>query len=95
MNVKLIPPQNTFGITVKPPKKIDYAPLCWNIKQTGKYKGYDIFVYNDYVQGVHSSTLISLSKAGKWIKSKLKYMLDGERKTLWSYAGVKGNDRMV
>lgn len=75
-----------FGITVKPPKKINYAPLCWNIKQTGKYKGYDIFVYDDFMQGVHNSTMISLSKSGKWIKSKLKYIEGGKLKTLWSYA---------
>ena len=75
-----------FGITVKQPKKYIYYPNCWNEITEGKFKDYSFKVYNNFINGQKGSTLIILKKAGKWIKSKLKYMLDGERKTLWSYA---------
>lgn len=85
MNVK--PVDNTnFRILIKPPKKRCYATDCWNIKSVGKYKDYDVKVYNDYMYKKYRSTLICISKAGKWIKSKLKYFDGSERKTLWSYA---------
>mgnify|MGYP003298086406 CR=1 FL=1 len=85
MNIK--PVENTsFGILVKPARKRYYAPNCWNIKSIGKYKDYDIKIYDDYMNKCYKSTLITISKAGKWIKSKLKYFDGKENKVLWSYA---------
>lgn len=87
MNIKPVDNLN-FGI-LKNTKKCYYASHCWNVKTFGKYKDYDIKVFEDYINGQFCSTLISISKAGKWIKSKLKYFEDGKKKMLWSYA----NDR--
>ena len=75
-----------FAITLKPPKKMIYAPNCWNEVSIGKYKDYTFKLYNNFVDGKKGSTLIVLSKGAMWIKSKLKYMFDNERKILWSYA---------
>lgn len=83
-----------FGITVKPPRQSFYAPNCWNVKRVGKFKGYTVKIYDNYTANRHSSTLIVLSKANQWIKSKLKYIEGGKLKTLWSYAGVnKGKEK--
>jgi hypothetical protein len=89
MNVKPIDSTN-FGI-LKSTKKTVYAYNCWNTKTLGKYKDYDIKVFDNYINGKFSSTLICLNKAGKWVISKLKYIQKQKRKTLWSYA----NDRLV
>lgn len=81
-----------FGITIKPIKKVPYAPGCWNEITEGKFKEYSFKIYNNFVEYEKGSTLIILKKCGNWVKSKLKYVLNGKRKTLWSYAkGVKND----
>ena len=84
MKVSLI--NNTsFGITTKTFKEV-YAPNCWNEISEGAFKDYSFKIYNNYQLGKKGSTLIIFKQAGKWIKSKLKYVFNGERKTIWSYA---------
>ena len=79
-----------FGITTKKPFKKYYAHNCWNEITEGKYKDYTFTIYNNYHDKRKGSTLIILKKLGAWIKSKLKYKdINGERKTLWSYADEK------
>lgn len=89
--MRIQPTSINFGITTKPAVKKFFAPNSWNEVSEGAFKDYSFIIYNNYQEGVKSSTLIVLKKLGIWVKSKLKYTLDGERKTLWSYA----NDKMV
>ena len=90
MNIEIPPPfkfyKPTFGITVKKPVKKIYAPNCWNEVSEGQFKNCSFFIYNNFLNGRKGSTLISYHKYGIWVKSKLKYIENGIRKTLWSYA---------
>lgn len=84
--MKIMPVDNlNFGV-LNSTKKRYYAPFCWNTKTLGKYKGYDVKILDNYIDEQLCSTLISISKAGKWIISKLKYFENNKKKTLWSYA---------
>ena len=80
---------SSFGIKIKPMKKKVYAPNCWNEVTEGQFKDYRFKLFNNYVDGQHGSTLIVLSKGKEWIKSKLKYIFNGERKAIWSFAKEK------
>ena len=82
----------TFGILSKPPIKKVYAPNCWNEVLEGEYKDCTFTIYNNHQFGMKGSTVIIYRKAGEWIKSKLKYIMDGKRKVLWSYAKNAKND---
>lgn len=91
MNIKPITLQPTTEKYVKfemlqSTKKIIYAPRCWNIMTVGKYKNYEIKIFENYIDRRWCSTLIALNKAGKWIKSKLKHSENQQRKVTWSYA---------
>lgn len=84
--MKIQPTSQSFGILVKPPVKKVYYPNCWNLISDGKCGDCTFRIYQNYIDGIKCSTLIMYEKLGVWVKSKLKYIENGKRKTLWSYA---------
>lgn len=70
----------SFGIRLKPTRKIQYAPNCFIEREIGKYKGYNIMVSKNFTDNKLTSRLIYIKdKSGNWLASKLKY-LEG---TVW------------
>ena len=95
MKITPIELENTnplFRMTTKPTRKVYYLDNCWNEITEGAYKDYRFKIFRNYTEGEYHSTLIVLNKLKTWIKSKLKYDLNGERKVLWSYAKNVKND---
>ena len=84
--MRIEPIQQTFGITTS--RKITkYAYNSYIEKSKGTYKGHDLYIQKNYLNGRLASTMICLSKAGEWVKSKLKYIENGERKVLRTSSG--------
>lgn len=76
--MRIEPTEQTFGITTN--RKISkYTYNCFIEKSKGSYKGYDLSIQKNYINNRLCSTLICISKAGKWIKSKLKYFENGRQ----------------
>ena len=70
--MKIQPTDNiSFGI-LKGVKKRPYGEYMW-----GEYKGYKVEVYDAYK---YNQLLIYISKKMQFIKSKLTYIVDGEKK---------------
>ena len=61
-------------------------PDCYNEVSEGAFKDYTFALYNTFEHGKKTGTMILVKKAGKWLKSRLKYMVGDKRKVLWSYA---------
>ena len=86
MRVQPINDKNlNFAIRTKPVKRREYAPDCWNDISEGAYKDYSFLIYENYEDGKKGPVMIILRKAGTWVKTKIKYMLGGERKVKWNY----------
>ena len=72
--------------------KVYYAPNCFLEENIKKFKGKNFLIRNDYVDNKLISTLIYMTKAGKWVKSKLKIFREGKlAKTIRS----QKSDRVV
>lgn len=67
-----------FGVLTHT-KTSKYAYKCYIDKFYGTYKGHDLFVQRNYINNKLCSTLISIKKAGEWVKSKLKYFDNGRQ----------------
>lgn len=72
-----------FGIRIKPTKTALYYPNCYVQKEVGVYRGKEIIITKNFINDKLSSRLIYVKdQAGKWLKSKLKYLEGGEWKVL-------------
>jgi len=82
--MKIQPIQNpNFGIRIKPTKTTYYYPNCFVEKEIGLFKGKEVIISKNFINDKLSSRLIYVKdKAGKWLKSKLKYFEDGKWKVL-------------
>ena len=90
MNIQPINEPVTFGV-YKKTKLSRYAYKCYIERDYGEFKGYELAVQRNYLNGQLASTLISIKKAGEWVKSKLKYFSNGRKTKV-----LRGqNDRMV
>lgn len=78
-------PQPTFGIYQKT-KITEYAYKSYIKKDYGRFKDYSIYIQKNYLMGKLASTLISIKKGEKWLKSKLKYFDNGIKKVIRSEA---------
>ena len=76
--MQINPIDNTrFGI-LKNYKKYTYDYKSFICMESGKFRDYDIKIRQDYKKGKLFSSLISINKAGRWVKSKLKYFENGK-----------------
>ena len=81
----LKPLEVSFNMRKTSPRRKEYAPNCWNDISEGTYKDYSFLIYENYENGRKGPVMIILRKAGLWIKTKIKYVLDGKRMVLWNY----------
>ena len=90
MKIQKTPPYNpTSGIRTAPTKVSVYAPKCYITKDVGQFKDYNIRITRNYLNNKLASTLYYVTdKAGKWLRSKLKYIENGKQKLLWSKNNV-------
>ena len=90
MQIQKTPPYNpTLGIRTAPTKVSVYAPKCYITKDIGQFKDYNIRITRIYLNNQLASTLYYVTdKAGKWLRSKLKYIENGKQKLLWSKNNV-------
>ena len=86
MLVRGVPPYNpTMGLNRVPTKRIYYSLNSFLEKDIVKLKDHTLLITRNYPNGELNSTLFYLTdKAGRWIKSKLKYLEDGAQKTIRS-----------
>lgn len=86
MNINAMPPYNpTAGIRTAPTKVSVYAPKCYIVKDVGQFKDYNIRITRNYLNNKLASTLYYVTdKAGKWLRSKLKYIEGDKKKVLRS-----------
>lgn len=86
MNINAMPPYNpTAGIRTAPTKVSVYAPKCYIVKDVGQFKDYNIRITRNYLNNKLASTLYYVTdKAGKWLRSKLKYVEGDKKKILRS-----------
>lgn len=72
--------------------KVYYEPNCFLEENIKRFKGKNFLIRNDYVNNKLISTLIYMTKAGKWVKSKLKIFREGK---LAKVVRSQNGDRMV
>lgn len=88
--MKIQPIQSpNFGVRLKPTKVSHYYPNCFVEKEEGLFKGKQVIISKNFINDKLSSRLIYVKdEAGKWLKSKLKYLENGEWKTLKGESNV-------
>lgn len=86
MMIQGMPPYNpTMGLNRVPTRRIYYLPNGFLEKDIVRLKDHTLLIARNYPNGKLSSTLFYLKdKAGRWVKSKLKYFEDGIQKCIRS-----------
>ena len=86
MKIQQTPPYNPImGLNRVPTKRIYYLPNGFIEKDIVRLKDHTLLIARNYPNGKLSSTLFYLKdKAGRWVKSKLKYFEDGIQKCIRS-----------
>ena len=86
-----VPPINISEIIFR--HRVTISKGCYLEENIKNFKDKQVLIRNDYVDDKLISTLIYVSKAGKWLKSKLKVFHDGKR--IQTLESRNKNDRMV
>lgn len=86
MKINATPPYNpTMGLNRVPTKRTYYLADCYWEKDIINLKDYTVSITKNFMGNRLCSKLYYVrDKAGKWIKSKLKYFEDGIQKTIRS-----------
>jgi hypothetical protein len=90
MVISKTPPYNpNFGIRIKPTKTSYYYPNCYIEKEVGLFNGKQVILSKNFMNDKLTSRLIYIKdETGKWLKSKLKYLEDGQWKVLKGESNV-------
>jgi hypothetical protein len=82
MKINATPPYNpTMGLNRIPTKRTYYLADCYWEKDIINLKDYTVSITRNYLENELVSKLIYVKdKAGKWVKSKLRYFENGKWK---------------
>ena len=88
-NIIHTPNNPTMGLNRVPTKRIHYLPNGFIEKDIVRLKDHTLLIARNYPNGKLTSTLYYVTdKAGKWIKSKLKFVEGGVQKVIRSENNV-------
>lgn len=89
-----LPYNTTMGLNRVPTKRTYYLADCYWERDTINLKYYTVLITKNFMGGELASKLYYVTdKAGKWIKSKFKYIDDfGNKKVMRSYNNANRMD---